>query len=1302
MATRQDQILRYGIDVASNKPLLDIALGLDKIVESGGPAAEEAKALQEQLAKLAQQGGIARALVADKAALQETGDALTLAKLKVQELQAQFAATDAPTAAMTRAMEKATASVTTLESQYNRLSASIATGTNALRAANIDTNNLDAAQRGLQASLTQTAAKGVQLAASFHESSAAAKEESLSLAEVTERNLVLRSSFEQLAELLKTFAGLFALEKVGEELHDILNTGDKFAKWGVQFSNAFGGAEKGQEALEKIKVLAEQTPLSLDDVAKAALTARKVGLDPLDGSLLSLINTTVKFGGGAQELETLITALGKSANQGGLNLRTLIALEQLGIPAAQLLGDAIGKTSTQVTELAKEGKLGADSVQTLIAALGRANTGAIADQMGLLSTQTTKAKDNFDEFLNLIAKSGAYDFVRDQLKSLNEEFKKGLEDGSLAESAKSISDGLIKIGQALINITRFATEHAGAIVTVVEQYALFKAAMLALDLIGAAKNMLGLAAATEAVGVSAATAAGEQGVGKLSTALGKIPRNIGIAIALAGVADILVQLREINDIEEQNIALHERMVQLEKDDSVFREKLLQQAKAVATQNVAAAQTEIATATQLAEKNREQSDSYVQALQSAIKYFTAIKVQDQALGNTSGAKAAGDKIRELVVALQEAQQHQAELTEAIAATSAKVSDAVDRFDRLKTQGVAAAEAIKGAFEHIDLANPEGFRAAVAIIEQVSIRSKEAAAAVRTELLSALSKLNDADLHAFQENVTRQLAEAKGNADALKLALGGALQEELLRLGLSAEQVGAKFTVAGQAIIASFAGIATNAQATGEQIQLAFAQALTKVTTTGEVEALKAQLEAAFRAGKLGADQFGVASAAAGRRLAEIQTEAAKAGASLDGMGKTGETAAQRISSALQDTRDKLVVQANQIASAITAALQAGDTGKAESLRAQFKSVDSQIQDLNTHINSLTPSFKDAGNAGQHSGEQIAQGFDQVDQAAQKSGEGLDAFKARGTGLLQALDDGIKTVRDGFAAVSDEAAKAFDASFKDLFDLGASTTGTGADRVMDALAKATARTTEQLKNSNKELQDMIGNLANVGQGGTDAFGNVQTGIGGSIGSMQALKRELEDGTVKIGLLGKADLAPLEQALDAAISRAKQLADQAKAANDQLDSMGQSLQDELDQQLGNLKDVEDRRFQKQLDDLKKAATAAGKLGDEQYQKDLDNAKKLHDLKLRQIEEEEKRKNGKGPPSTSGSGVTSSNGDNSGNGGGTVVFGPPKIRDVHIHFPDGSVVATNQRELEDALTRVVVTGLKRLQGRTVGDILR
>ncbi len=131
--------------------------------------------------------------------------------------------------------------------------------------------------------------------------------------------------------------------------------------------------------------------------------------------------------------------------------------------------------------------------------------------MQTLGAQTQKVKDEFDDFLELIAKSGAYDFVVGKLKEINEAFKKGLESGKLQEAAKSISDALIALGNAIIGVTKFLVDHRAGILEAAEAYAIFRGALLATNLIEAGSNWVKLTLATKAHTIALGEAAVAQG-----------------------------------------------------------------------------------------------------------------------------------------------------------------------------------------------------------------------------------------------------------------------------------------------------------------------------------------------------------------------------------------------------------------------------------------------------------------------------------------------------------------------------------------------------------------------------------------------------------------------------------------------------------------------------------------------------------------------------------------------------------------------------------------------------------------------
>jgi hypothetical protein len=377
-------------------------------------------------------------------------------------------------------------------------------------------------------------------------------------------------------------------------------------------------------------------------------------------------------------------------------------------------------------------------------------------------------------------------------------------------------------------------------------------------------------------------------------------------------------------------------------------------------------------------------------------------------------------------------------------------------------------------------PDCRRSSISFARYRSDRRKQSRRS-RTNSRCALSKLNDVDLSQFQRNVTQALKDAKGNTDELKTALGAALQEELLRLGLTAEQAGAQFTEAGKKIIATFSDIVNNAQVSGKQIQLAFAKALSQAATEGEVEALRRSLKDAFDAGKIGLPEFQEAIQASGRKLTEIEVNAAKAGAALDGMGKQGQTAAQHISNALQETRDKLIVQSNQIAAAITAALQSGDKAAAASLNAQFKGLDSQIQSLNQQIETLTPKWQTAGDAGEHAGRRTVEAVKSVADATDEATKKIHEYGDDGGASLAQLDEALGNTRASFLSVSDAAAKAFDTRFEGDFKNALDSAGNGAlgfSRVIIAMNQAAADTNAEIAAQREQLKGEIASLNDVG--------------------------------------------------------------------------------------------------------------------------------------------------------------------------------------------------------------------------------
>ena len=1119
---------------------------------------------------------------------------------------------------------------------------------------------------------------------------AAHEKEEISLDALAEKYTILSQGIELFKQLALTVGGLVAFEKVKEEIGAVLETGDKFERWGIQFKNAFGGAEAGAEAFEKIKTLAEAAPYSLDVVTDAAIKMKRQGLDPLDGSLQTLIDTNAKYGGSTDQLSGLIDAFSKAAAKGELSTRLLITLQQQGVPAAKLLGDAMGVTADQINEMAKKGELGRTSIALLLQKLGEANSGGAATAMATLSSQVTKLHDQWDEFLELIAKSGVYDFAKDELRQVGEAIQKGLGDGSLKEKAQAISDAIVGIGRAALSVVQFLSEHAEAVKNVAEAYALLKAGSIAGDIL-----KLGLSAAESAANmIKFGGAAGDAAAatGKLSTEAAAARGGlVNIALALAAfdavkifeVADALRETRRVAQQEQESL----------KDAADTQKDLFQRSIEVVNQTRDSANVAIKSAQELKAQSQEQSAAYVQQLNDAIRHYTALRVQARELGNDDDVRKYTAKLRELTVGLQDAATAHAKVTEAVKTASEAVVGAVNNFERLKTSGASSAEAVQGAFDKLEIKTPEGLSQITDKLSAIDSASSDAGKAIESELVGALEKLNVTDLAEFQRSVTKALADGKGNAEALTQELQAGLEAELIKLGVNAEESGLKFTKAGQQIITEFRAISENAQVSGKQIGEAFEQALSKVKTSGEVDALRTQLKAAFEQGKISAQEFAQASEEAANALLKIKNAADPVEQALQRLHVTSQSALTATANDAKIAFEQVKAGSDGSAQAIAneqnaflkyaqarlaAAAQLGPSAQAQAkaeldteaatLELSGAMATLEVQSSKTG-NALLDAAKKAEEAATHeriareeagaaafnagvqadlAGKQAAAATDKAEKGFTEWGDAADAAALKTKGItadashaneaMDKLRDGIKAAQEEFARTSAAAKQLFDTDLQSLFQLGHSDNLSGIDRAFQALADAAQVVHEHIAADRVELQGMVDNINAVGTAsdkGFGAFGSNASDAGARIGQMiDAIK----SGNYQVGILGQQDLQPLLQALEQAKQRAEAAGQAAAQAAGQFNALAQSIHDQLLQEQGDQKALEDERHQRTLDNLKQEADA-GKIDSGQYQKAVNDENALHDLKMQHLQQQQSQQQ-------AGGGSGSGSGSNAGGG--------------------------------------------------------
>ena len=110
---------------------------------------------------------------------------------------------------------------------------------------------------------------------------------------------------------------------------------------------------------------------------------------------------------------------------------------------------ATGKNVQELQKLSSAGKLGRDIIALLIDEIGKSSAGAAAENMSLLSSYVSNLKDNWQNFLDEVAQSGALQYAKDQLKGISDQIGNMSEDGRLSRLARSISDGFIRMAESI-------------------------------------------------------------------------------------------------------------------------------------------------------------------------------------------------------------------------------------------------------------------------------------------------------------------------------------------------------------------------------------------------------------------------------------------------------------------------------------------------------------------------------------------------------------------------------------------------------------------------------------------------------------------------------------------------------------------------------------------------------------------------------------------------------------------------------------------------------------------------------------
>lgn len=418
----------------------------------------QSQSLRDEFDRAKSARGLAESLKQTQRAAEQADQALVQNDLQVRELRE--ALNKAPEAAgLAQSLKEAEREGRKLAKQVTALNASLSDHEAAARDAGIDTADLANEEKRLAAELAKAKAAVGDNTDEVRRLENELRKASRASSEYRSRVDAARSAMTSGAKQVLAFAAAYVslnaafglvqkgLNLVRDGIYSMLQTGDQFEGMQTQLTALMGSIEGGEQATEWIKRFTRDTPLQLQDVTEAFTLLKAFGLDPMDGTLQAITDQSEKLGGGMEKLTGISSALGQAWAKQKLQGEEILQLVERGVPVWDLLQKVTGKNTEQLQELSSKGKLGRDVIRDLITEIGKAAEGSAAANMSRLTGIVSNLRDVAADFLDRIAKSGALDYVKQQLLGVADAIDQMDRDGKLDQLATTLSDAFIEASE---------------------------------------------------------------------------------------------------------------------------------------------------------------------------------------------------------------------------------------------------------------------------------------------------------------------------------------------------------------------------------------------------------------------------------------------------------------------------------------------------------------------------------------------------------------------------------------------------------------------------------------------------------------------------------------------------------------------------------------------------------------------------------------------------------------------------------------------------------------------------------------
>ena len=193
-----------------------------------------------------------------------------------------------------------------------------------------------------------------------------------------------------------------------------------FEQTQIAFETMLKSAEKAEKFLKEASEFANKTPFEFPELINSSKLLMAFGFEAdkvLD--MLSIIGDTASgLGAGSEGIDRITRALGQMQAKGRAQAEELLQLQELGVPANQILQEELGLTGEQVANIGKESIEAAKVIDALLRGMEKRFGGMMANQSKTAKGMISTLKDTLENSLLRPWGQGLWEGVKPGLEKL--------------------------------------------------------------------------------------------------------------------------------------------------------------------------------------------------------------------------------------------------------------------------------------------------------------------------------------------------------------------------------------------------------------------------------------------------------------------------------------------------------------------------------------------------------------------------------------------------------------------------------------------------------------------------------------------------------------------------------------------------------------------------------------------------------------------------------------------------------------------------------------------------------------------